>query len=40
MNKGCKKYIPFTQIDLPDRKWPGNVIDKAPLKKDEPQDNK
>jgi len=25
------KYIPFTQIDLPARQWPGKVIDKAPV---------
>ncbi|WP_199849559.1 2-isopropylmalate synthase [Blastococcus sp. Marseille-P5729] len=25
------KYQPFTPIDLPDRTWPGNVIDKAPI---------
>lgn len=31
MNKGCKKYVPFTQIDLPDRRWPSRVIDKAPV---------
>ena len=31
MNKGCKKYIPFTQVDLPDRQWPSRVIDKAPV---------
>lgn len=24
------KYRPFPQIDLPDRQWPGQVIDKAP----------
>lgn len=31
MNKGYKKYIPFKQIDLPDRQWPNNVITKAPV---------
>ena len=31
MNSGCKKYIPFTQVDLPDRQWPSRVIDKAPI---------
>ncbi len=25
------KYRPFTPIDLPDRRWPGRVIDKAPV---------
>jgi 2-isopropylmalate synthase len=25
-----QKYRPFPQIDLPDRQWPGRVIDKAP----------
>ncbi len=25
------KYQAFTPIDLPDRQWPGNVIDKAPI---------
>ena len=31
MNPGYKKYIPFKQIDLPDRQWPNNVITKAPI---------
>lgn len=31
MNKSFKKYIPFKQINLPDRQWPNNVIDKAPI---------
>jgi len=31
MNPGFKKYIPFKQIDLPDRKWPNNTITKAPI---------
>ncbi len=31
MNKGYKKYIPFKQINLPDRQWPNNVITKAPI---------
>jgi len=25
------KYQPFAQIDLPDRQWPGRVIDHAPI---------
>ena len=25
------KYRPFQPIDLPDRRWPGRVIDKAPI---------
>lgn len=31
MNPGCKKYIPFTQVNLPDRQWPSRVIDRAPI---------
>jgi 2-isopropylmalate synthase len=31
MNEGCKKYIPFQQINLPDREWPNKVISKAPI---------
>ncbi len=31
MKQGCKKYIPFTQIDLPDRQWPSKTITKAPI---------
>ena len=31
MNQGCKKYKPFTPIDLPDRQWPNRVIDHAPI---------
>lgn len=26
-----KKYQPFPKIDLPDRQWPGRVIEKAPV---------
>ncbi|VEE16943.1 2-isopropylmalate synthase [Ectopseudomonas mendocina] len=26
-----KKYRPFTQIQIPDRTWPDNIIDKAPI---------
>lgn len=25
------KYRPFPPIDLPDRRWPSRVIDKAPM---------
>lgn len=31
MKQGYEKYIPFKQIDLPDRQWPSRVIDKAPV---------
>ncbi len=31
MNEGFKKYIPFKQIDLPDREWPNKTITKAPI---------
>ena len=31
MKPSYQKYIPFKQIDLPDRKWPNNVIDHAPV---------
>lgn len=31
MNRGYKKYKPFTPIDLPDRQWPNRVIDHAPI---------
>ena len=31
MNEGYKKYIPFKQIDLPDREWPNKTITKAPI---------
>ncbi|MGN1050805.1 MAG: 2-isopropylmalate synthase [Acutalibacteraceae bacterium] len=30
MNKGYEKYIPFKQIDLPNREWPTKTIKKAP----------
>ena len=30
MYQGCKKYIPFTPVSLPDRTWPDNRIEKAP----------
>ncbi len=31
MYEGCKKYIPFQPVNLPDRKWPDQVIEKAPV---------
>ena len=31
LNKGCKKYIPFSPVSLPDRTWPDKVITKAPV---------
>ena len=31
MNQGYKKYIPFKQIELPDRQWPDKTITKAPI---------
>ena len=31
MYEGCKKYIPFTPVSLPGRKWPDRVITKAPV---------
>ena len=31
MKQGAEKYIPFRQIDLPDRQWPARVIEKAPI---------
>ena len=31
MKQGAEKYIPFQQINLPDRQWPTKVIDKAPV---------
>lgn len=30
MYQGCKKYIPFTPVSLPDRTWPNNRIEKVP----------
>lgn len=27
----CTRYLPFTPIDKPDRRWPGNTIRKAPV---------
>ena len=31
MKPSFEKYIPFKQIDIPDRTWPNKVIDKAPI---------
>lgn len=31
MKPSFQKYVPFQQIDLPDRQWPNRVIDKAPV---------
>ncbi len=31
MYQGCKKYIPFQPVSLPDRQWPEKVIEKAPV---------
>ena len=31
MKPSFQKYIPFQQIQLPDRQWPNRVIDKAPI---------
>lgn len=31
MYESFRKYIPFKQIDLPDRQWPNRVIEKAPI---------
>jgi len=31
MYTGSKKYIPFQPISLPDRRWPDQVISKAPI---------
>ena len=31
MVTGYQKYIPFQPVHLPDRQWPGRVIDKAPI---------
>ena len=28
--QGCKKYIPFVPVSLPNRTWPNNRIEKAP----------
>lgn len=31
MNEGFHKYIPFQPVPLPDRTWPDQVIDRAPV---------
>lgn len=31
MKSKFEKYIPFQQINIPDRRWPNNVITKAPV---------
>ena len=31
MKPSFKKYIPFNQIDIPDRTWPNKTITKAPI---------
>lgn len=31
MFEGCKKYVPFKPINIPDRTWPDKVIEKAPV---------
>ncbi|QEY34685.1 2-isopropylmalate synthase [Caproiciproducens galactitolivorans] len=31
MYEGCKKYIPFQPIHLPDRQWPDKIIREAPV---------
>ena len=31
MYEGCKKYIPFVPVSLPDRRWPDRVIERAPV---------
>lgn len=31
MKPSFEKYIPFTQIDIPDRTWPNQTITKAPV---------
>ncbi len=31
MKNSFHKYIPFQQINLPDRQWPNKVIEKAPI---------
>ena len=34
MYQGCKKYIPFVPVSLPNRTWPNNRIEKAPTSVD------
>ncbi|MDB9771321.1 2-isopropylmalate synthase [Alphaproteobacteria bacterium] len=31
MNNNYTKYSPFSPIDVPNRTWPNNIIDKAPI---------
>ncbi len=31
MKQGFEKYQPFQPVNLPDRKWPNHVIEKAPI---------
>ena len=31
LKEPSKKYRPFTQVQLPDRTWPDQIIDKAPI---------
>lgn len=31
MKKGCKKYIPFEPVELKNRQWPNNKIEKHPI---------
>ena len=31
MYQGCKKYVPFRSVPLPDRTWPDKVIEKPPV---------
>ena len=31
MYEGCKKYIPFTPIQMDHREWPDKAIDHAPV---------
>lgn len=31
MKNSFEKYLPFKQINLPDREWPNKVIEKAPI---------
>lgn len=31
MNSGCKKYVPFVPVSMPNRSWPDKVISKAPV---------
>ena len=31
MKKGFEKYIPFKNVEIKNRKWPDNVITKAPI---------